>query len=163
MYGHPDIIGAMSIVGGQPRLVVGNEGGGYGVNPAAVAMKQAKILANLEPQKTRRLPLGFPATTVSASGTASVSTQPQVPFRPERLVIPSDYAGDLSITQLVVGKTNQLAASQPLPARAFTEFGWGMDMLLDTADVSQFVTLSLSNLSAAAIDFLGLFLGTAIE
>ncbi len=163
MYGHPDIIGALDIVGRAGYQVVVGANGGGGNAGEQIAMRQAKVLANLEPQKTRRLPLGFPSTSVTAASSASCSTQPQVPFRPERLVIPSDYAGDMSITALVVGKSNQLAASNPLPARAFTEFGWGMDMLLDTADVSQFVTLTLSNLSNADIAFLGLFLGTAIE
>jgi len=128
-----------------------------------LASKNATGVVNLPPTKSRRYPCGFPTTTVAAGGTATVIAQPQIPFRGERLVVPSDIAGALLITDVKVGKNSQLAAGNPLPARAYTEQGWGIDMHLDTADISQFVQLQLLNTSAHDLNFNALMLGRAVE
>lgn len=170
-----DLIGAADLVGGYDdeltqlfgarQLVVGAEGGSAGQQAAMrqLAMRNATALVDVAPTKSRRYPLGFPTTTVSASSTAAVSAQPQIPFRGERLIVPSDFAGALLITDIKVGKNSQLAAANPLPARAFTEFGWGVDLHLDTADISQFVTLNLSNTTAHDVTFNAMLIGRAVE
>jgi hypothetical protein len=128
-----------------------------------LAAKNASALVDLQPTKSRRYPLGFPTTTVTAGGNAAVAAQPQIPFRGERLIVPSDFAGSLLITDIKIGKNSQLAAANPLPARAFTEFGWGTDLHLDTADISQFVTLNLTSTSGHDISFNAVILGRAVE
>lgn len=159
------LFGAADIVG-RRELIVGADGSATPAAQAAMrelAMHNATGLVDLEPTKSRRYPLGFPSTTVVATLTAVTSAQPQIPFRGERLIIPSDFAGSLLINDIKVGKNSQLAAANPLPARAYTEFGWGTDMHLDTADISQFVTLNLENTSAHNVHFNGLILGRAVE
>ncbi len=169
-YHNQGMVGAADIIGNSPQLqalfgalrpIVGAEPAAQAV--AQLAMKNASALVDLEPTKSRRYPLGFPATTVTAALTGTSQTQPQIPYRGERLVIPSDFAGGMVLTDVKVGKNSQLAAANPLPCRAFTEQGWGTDLHLDTADISQFVSLSLSNISAHNIVFYALFLGRAVE
>lgn len=146
--------GAIDLVGAQ-----------YGGPSAAeLAARNATGVVDLVPTKSRKYPLGFPTTAIAASGgTGAISAQPQIPFRGERLIIPSDFAGALLITDLKVGKNSQLAAANPLPARAFTEQGWGVDLHLDTADVAQFVTLNLTNNASAIVTFNAVINGRAVE
>jgi hypothetical protein len=125
----------------------------------AVSARGAAIVKDTDPDRARRFPLGFATTTVTTLTVSTLSTQPQILFRAERLVIPSDFAGAFTITAIVVGQASQLAASNPLPARTYTEFGVGVDMHLDTADISQFVQLTLSNNSAHDVSFNGQFIG----
>jgi hypothetical protein len=125
----------------------------------AVSSRGAAIVKEEDPNKARRFPLGFATTIVTAGTVATLSTQPQILFRAERLVIPSDFAGGFTITAIIVGQASQLAAQNPLPARTYTEFGVGVDMHLDTADISQFVQLGLSNGSGHDITFNGQFIG----
>jgi len=157
---HDDVFGAADIIG---RLIVGAGGDPHDPATRELAMKHASALVDLAPTKSRRYPLGFPTTAVTAGLTAVASAQPQIPFRGERLIVPSDFAGGLLITDIKVGKNSQLAAANPLPARAFTEFGWGVDLHLDTADISQFVTLNLTNTSQHDITFNAVILGRAVE
>lgn len=165
-----DLVGAIDLVGGYAPQLPHGRGVAFGADPgggptaASLAARNATGVVDLVPTKSRRYPLGFPTTSItSGGGTAAISTQPQIPFRGERLIIPSDFAGSLLITDVKVGKNSQLAAANPLPARAYTEQGWGNDMHLDTADVSQFVTLNLTNNAGQNITFNGLFIGRAVE
>lgn len=125
----------------------------------AIRQRGAAIVKDEDPNRARRFPLGFATTTVTSATVATLSTQPQILFRPERLVIPSDFAGAFTVTSIIVGQASQLAAQNPLPARTYTEFGVGVDMHLDTADISQFVQLGLSNNSLHDVSFNGQFIG----
>lgn len=158
-----NLFGGVDLVGRRELVVGGADAPAAQEALRQLAMHNATAVVDLEPTKSRRYPLGFPTTTVSANSTATVSGQPQIPFRGERLIIPSDFAGSLLINDIKVGKNSQLAAANPLPGRAFTEFGWGTDMHLDTADVSQFVQLALENTSDHSLSFNGLILGRAVE
>lgn len=153
------IFGAIDLVGADPSQADAAKAAVV----QSLAAKGATAMINLPPTKSRRYPLGFPTTTVTASGTANITAQPQIPFRGERLVIPSDIAGGLLLTDVKVGKNSQLAAGNPLPGRAYTEQGWGVDMHLDTADISQFVQVNLSNTTGHDISFNALLLGRAVE
>jgi hypothetical protein len=114
--------------------------------------------------KGREYPLGFPATVLAAGQVASIVTQPQVPFRGRRLIVPSDIAGAILINDLKVGKNSMFAsASGPVPARGFTEFGVGVDLNLDTAQISQQISLNVQNVSGASVTFTAMLIGTAVE
>ena len=113
--------------------------------------------------KGREYPLGFPTTVLAAGSTTNVSTQPQVPFRGRRLIVPSDIAGSILINDLKIGKNSMFAASGPVPARTFTEFGVGVDLNLDTAQISQQISLNITNTSGASLNFNATLIGTAVE
>lgn len=116
------------------------------------------------PTKAREYPLGFDSGALVAAGaTAIVNSQPQVAFRTERLVIPSDIAGSFVVNDLLVGKNSQFANNTPVPARVFDEGAFGVRLKGDTAQVTMNVTLNVTNTSGAAIRFRACIIGTAVE
>jgi len=175
--GYRTLVGRTNLVGYQGsslddafsgRVVVGAEAQAMAQNQAAMerrlAEKHATAVVDTVPNKSRRWPFGFPAMPAApAGGTIVTSAQPQCLFRGERLVFPSDIAGGLDITDLKVGKTSQFAVQNPIPARAYSEMAWGVDLYLDTADVSMFVTLNVTNNSLAQIQVKAMLLGRAVE
>jgi len=180
---YDDIIGAMDIVGadvalgGDPLdalfagsrgpLVVGAESAmAQDQKDALLRQLAARHAAAVVPRqvtKSREYPLGFPQTAIAAGATATVTSNPQVPFRGRRLIIPSDIAGSVLINDLKVGKNSMFPTSNPVPGRAFTELGVGVDLNLDTAQISQLVSLNVTNTSGAAITFSAALIGTAVE
>jgi hypothetical protein len=89
--------------------------------------------------------------------------QPQVIFRPERLVVPSNLAIDFLITDIKVGKNSQLVSTGALPAVMFTEVAFGVRLKMDTCQISMFVTISVTNQNPAARNFQGGIVGPAVE
>ena len=130
---------------------------------ANLAARNSVAVVERRPMKARNYPLGFPETIIPAGATVPVSQRPQVPFRGQRLFIPSDISGYLVIMDIRVGKNSQLVASGPLPARMFSEVGVDSNLTLDTAQVSQDITLILRNISGAPVTFFGSLTGKAIE
>lgn len=171
-----DIIGAEDIVGaelafgghdeldsvfGARQLVVGAADANQ--VETQLAARHSAMLVQRQVTKAREYPLGFPTTAVAAGATATITSQPQTPFRGRRLIIPSDIAGSFLINDLKVGKNSMFPTSNPVPARAFTELGVGVDLNLDTAQISQIISLAVENTSGAALDFNAVLIGTAVE
>jgi hypothetical protein len=140
------------------------------------AMKQAKardllrrrvaagtLLRNVSPRSSREYALGLGSTSVTGNGSANINVQPQVIFRPERLVVPSNIAVDFLITDIKVGKNSQLVSTGALPAVMFTENAFGVRLKMDTAQISMFVTISVTNQNANARNFQGGLVGPAVE
>jgi len=134
---------------------------------AAIAQRRADagaLLHERAPTKSREYPLGFVSTTAVAAGaSARITTRPQVPFRIDRLVVPSDIAGLFTIDDVKVGKNSQFAAEGSVPARIFQENGVGVCLKGDTAQISMDVTLSVTNISGAAATFRAAIIGPAVE
>lgn len=166
-----DIVGAQDIVGanyarldnlfGYGGLAVGAEAGPELAQQ--IAARRAALVVEREVSKARVVPLGFPTTAVAAGANADIQTQPQTLFRAQRLVIPSDIAGAVLVRDLRIGARSVLPNANPVPGRMFTETTVGGDMNLDTAQVSQIITLSITNTSAAAITFNAGIYGTMAE
>lgn len=134
---------------------------------AVLARKVAQgslALQQNKPTRAREYPLGFvSAAPVAAGAQAQVVSQPQVVFRPARLVIPSDIAGQFVIDQLLVGKNSQFASAAPNPARVFAENAVGVGLGMDTAQISQNVTIVVTNIGGAAATFRASVIGPAVE
>ena len=135
------------------------------VPAAALALARNKaLLTTRGPTKARYYPLGVPATTVAAGAAATIALRPQVPYRAQRLVVPSDIAGSFVITDIRVGKNSQFVTSDPVPARAFQEdASSGIEFGFDTAQVSMDLSIAISNVSLAQQVFRACFLGAAVE
>ena len=118
---------------------------------------------SVNPRSSREYALGLGSTSVGGGNSANINVQPQVIFRPERLVVPSNVAVDFLITDIKVGKNSQLASTGALPAVMFTETAFGVRLKMDTAQISMFVTISVTNQNANARNFQGGFVGPAIE
>jgi hypothetical protein len=121
------------------------------------------LLRSVAPRSSREYALGLGSTSVAGNSSANINVQPQVIFRPERLVVPSNVAVDFLITDIKVGKNSQLASTGALPAVMFTETAFGVRLKMDTAQISMFVTISVTNQNANARNFQGGLVGPAVE
>lgn len=121
------------------------------------------LLRSVSPRSSREYALGLGSTSVGGGNSANINVQPQVIFRPERLVVPSNVAVDFLITDIKVGKNSQLASTGALPAVMFTETAFGVRLKMDTAQISMFVTISVTNQNPNARNFQGGLVGPAVE
>jgi hypothetical protein len=126
-------------------------------------VQSGAMLRSVPPRNAREYALGLGSTSVTGNSSANINVQPQVIFRPERLVVPSNIAVDFLITDIKVGKNSQLVSTGALPAVMFTEQAFGVRLKMDTAQISMFVTVSVTNQNAQARNFQGGLVGPAVE
>jgi hypothetical protein len=164
--------GGVEIVGQEDIRQMLNDAGVNGANSpdmqavlTALAANTFRAVRERGFYKRREVPLGFQsAAAIAAGATANVTTQPQVVFRPDRLVVPSDIAGSFDINDFVVGKNSQFASTAtPIPGRIFQEDAVNVSLLGDTAQISQNVTLNVTNFSGAPLTFRAAVIGPAVE
>jgi hypothetical protein len=131
---------------------------------AQILGRNAKLLRDVPPTSSRIFPLGFVSQgTVLPGAQAIIISRPQVIFRGERLSVPSDVAGDFTIDDVKVGKDSQFCAEGPIPARSLQENAWGVHFQLDTAQISQNIQLTVTNISGTARTFRAMLLGSVVE
>jgi len=121
------------------------------------------LLRTRGPTKARTYFMGFFSAAIPAAGQIAVTERPQVPFRPERFIVPSAFAPNFVINDLRIGKNSQLVTAQAVPAQAFQEDATNTPLGLDTAQVSQDITINVSNVSGAPADFRAALIGPAVE
>jgi hypothetical protein len=129
----------------------------------AKRVSAGSLLRGVPPRASREYALGLGSTSVAGNSSANINVQPQVIFRPERLVVPSNLAVDFLITDIKVGKNSQLVSTGALPAVMFTEVAFGVRLKMDTCQISMFVTISVTNQNPAARNFQGGIVGPAVE
>jgi hypothetical protein len=177
------------IVGGNGYRIMGNDGGrmliGDAVDdilavagldaddvPAAnkdaianmVRAQNALIVQDDPPNRARRFPLGFESDApIAAGATEQITARPQVLFKGQRLVVPSDIAGNFILEDLKVGKDSQFVADGPIPCRVLQENATNVDFDLDTAQISQDVTLIVTNIGGAPATFRASMWGKVAE
>ncbi len=111
----------------------------------------------------REFPMGFGLTAIPASTQQIINANPQVNFRPSRLLIPDTVAPSFMVNDFKIGMRSQLVAPGALPATSFTEKAVGTAMSLDTVNIGQFVTLDISNVSTQAANFSASLFGTTLN
>jgi len=81
--------------------------------------------------------------------TLNLVAQPQVVFRPEKLVLDDESAENFQVADVKVGKNSQFLSAAPMPGSLFkaATTPW---MKMDTAQVSMYVTVTLTNTSGVA-------------
>lgn len=169
-----DIVGAtpqrynpLQQLAAQRAALMAQQGGNGQANWNALAqqkmMQQGALLRTLNPTKARRQFLGMASTgTVAAAGTATITARPQsFAFKPERLFIPATIGPDFTITDIKVGNVSQLVQSGELPAEAFSQTSFGIEMDFDTVQTSQDFIIQVTNISGGARTFRALVLGRA--
>src|SRR6266540_1560123 len=109
----------------------------------------------------RRLALNFRQLAVPINTTSDLPTRPQLPFRPERLFVQSDIAGNFEIVDIIIGNRSQFAQATPLSARIAAETSFGFDLHMDTAMVAMDVVLRIANITGAPSDFRATIAGTS--
>jgi len=134
---------------------------------AAMAQRmvnQGLMVTQTQPTKAREFPLGFESPApVGPGATSSITSRPQVPFRGERLIVPSDIAGSFTLLDLRVGKNSQFSSSGAVPARTFQENAVGIRLQLDTAQISQDITINVQNIGGAPQTFRASLIGSALD
>jgi hypothetical protein len=168
--GDDDLVGDFMEIGEEAENMLALAGAGrrhprLSALQAMLANPQNRsILRTRGPTKARTYPLGFKSTAAIAGGAAfQVTERPQVPFRGERLIVPSDIAGSFEITDVRVGKNSQFVSAQAVPARAFQEDATNTPLGLDTAQVSQDITIAGNNILGAPAVFRATIIGAAVE
>jgi hypothetical protein len=164
------ILSGVDIVGAQ-RAHAARRGGQSAYNQAmrtAAAYKQAQsglVVREQNPTKARRLVLPMTSTGLVGAGTsATITARPQtIAFKPQRVTIPATIAPDFTIEDIKVGNKSQLAQSGSLPAEAFTQTSFGVEMDMDTVQTSQDFVIQLTNISGANRTFRAAVFGRAAD
>ena len=175
------IMGRYNILGDQrDRLVIGeaiddilavagldsDDVGDSAKQAIANKIKAANALLVVDdpPTNARRFPLGFESTGPIASGASvTITSRPQVLFKGQRLVLPSDIAGDFTIDDLKVGKDSQFVAEGSIPGRVLQENATMVDFDLDTAQISQDISIIITNIGGAPRTFRAALWGKVAE
>lgn len=129
----------------------------------ALLQRGAVLTGQYQPNKGREYPIGFGPVTCPVGTVVPITVQPQIVFRPERLIVPSDIAGQFDIVDIIVGKNPQVAANNPIAARTFDEQSVGVRLRMDTCQISQQIILRVTNVGGAPAVFRATMIGTAVE
>ncbi len=158
-----DLMGGRGGVAGWNMAIGADEQ----MNNALIQQKMAQnstLVREQSPATSREYPVGFDSVTpVPAGAVATIIQQPQVLFRSERFVVPSDIAGQFLILDIKVGKDSMFGAAGAVSARTFDERGVGVRLRLATAQVSQQLIVQVQNIGGADQRFFATMIGTAIE
>lgn len=125
-----------------------------------LAMRSAGAVIKRGLDRRRRYPLGVVPTTITAGNTATIPTTPQNLFRPERMVIPSDIAFDIGVTDVKVGNQSQFVETSEVPGTLFSEVAINTGVTFDTAEIGNQISVALRNKSLADVEFSAGFVGT---
>lgn len=150
-YGDEELIGDEQLIGadyvGEDPDIAQLLAMGAAPAPARLPGRRvATVQARQGLWKRHYLPLNLTSgTTVAAGATGTLQNNPQRLFKPSRLVIPSDVAGLFSVQNLFIGVKPQLVATGGMPGRLFSEQSFDTDFEGDTAQISQAVSVSVTN------------------
>lgn len=125
-----------------------------------LVMRSAGAVVKRGLDRRRRYPLGVVPTTITSGDTATIPTTPQNLFRPERLVIPSDIAFDIGVTDVKVGNQSQFVETSEVPGSLFSEVAINTGVTFDTAEIGNQISVALRNKSLADVEFTAGFVGT---
>lgn len=113
--------------------------------------------------RDRGLILGFGTQTgIAAGATVDFTANPQVPFRPKRVLIDTDQT-PIEVADIKVGKNSQLASAGGFPASGFQANAFDIGVKFDSAYPGlDIVTTITNNAAMAATVTVGMF-GYAAE
>lgn len=132
--------------------------------PSTAFRGQAAGVSIAEPTKGRILSLGFDSVaTIAAAAQSTVNSQPQVVFRPDRVIVPNSIAPSFLINDLKIGKNSMFISATAVPAQAFSHDAAGVGLKMDTAQVSQIISITVTNISAGALRFIAALTGPSVE
>ena len=98
--------------------------------------------------RDRGLILGFGTQTpVAAGATVDFTANPQVPFRPKRVVIDTDET-PIAVEDVKVGKNSQLASAGAFPGSAFAANAFDIGVKFDSAYPGLDIVVTVTNNAA---------------
>jgi hypothetical protein len=129
-----------------------------------VLANRGAVLQDREPSRSRHWMLNFDSgAAVAAGANIQLISRPQVIFRPERLVIGGAFAASFAVNDIKVGKNSQIVNAASGPGDAFAPTAFGVELRLDTCQVSQDIVLDVTNISGAPLRFMASMFGTGVE
>lgn len=158
--GHLDALisgdGTSEIIGAAPKAAAAKKKAAL----KQLAMRSAGAVIKRGLDRRRRYPLGVVPTTITSGDTETIPTTPQNLFRPERLVIPSDIAFDIGVTDVKVGNQSQFVETSEVPGSLFSEVAINTGVTFDTAEIGNQISVQVRNKSLADVEFTAGFVGT---
>jgi hypothetical protein len=153
-----------ALLGGPQRRTAGRSRYARARVAAAVAKAAAgaTVVRAERPTESRQLPIGFVSLAVAAGATVTVTTRPQILFRPTRLVIPSLTAPFFTIDDVKVGNKSQLIASGSIPAESFSQTAFNTPFKMDTCQISMDLIVETTNVDVAPHDFRATMFGDVV-
>jgi hypothetical protein len=136
----------------------GGSGASFGAADGSLAPNQSQF---------KRLPsvrhnlCGFQANVFAGAGTQTSTSRPQVRFKGNRLVLPSNTLAGTTISNFLVGAKPQYAASSVEPADMFEEQSTGAMWDMDVCEIGQLVTFSCTVTGATTV--YGTLVGEALD
>lgn len=122
----------------------------------------AAVVRSLPPTTARKMVLGVnSASTVASAASETITVRSQVLFRPTRLLVPDSITPAFIITDIKIGNKSQFAGAYSVPAAAFGE-AVDDDLMMDTIQVSQDISIAITNVSLAAVQFRAVLFGDAV-
>lgn len=104
------------------------------------------ITKHVTPMKKRRWPIAFGPTTVPPMMTITATAQVAALFRGEKLINTGDTT-NLMMSSLFVGSKSQLPkSSNPISVKAFSPQTLDSEMLMDTCQPDQSITVQVQNI-----------------
>ena len=156
--GHLDALisgdGTSEIIGAAPKSAAKKKA------LKQLAMRSAGAVIKRGLDRRRRYPLGVVPTTITSGDTETIPTTPQNLFRPERLVIPSDIAFDIGVTDVKVGNQSQFVETSEVPGSLFSEVAINTGVTFDTAEIGNQISVQIRNKSLSDVEFTAGFVGT---
>lgn len=146
--------GRMQITGKSTHQIVGQAGPVQGVYPGPAAYGGGGGGGpSLQPRSitdVRQFPIGFESASGIAPGAqTTITVQPQVFYRSERLAFAASIATNFDLNDFKVGKDSQLAVAGNIPAEVLDNRSTGVRMSFDTAQPGILLTLLATNSTAA--------------
>lgn len=115
------------------------------------------------PTRVRHITLGIPATIIVPGAMVTVCIQPYLTFRLQRIVLSDEIASSLLIHDLKIGKYCQFGNVEPIGGSVFAARAFPLPMNCDTAQLSQLISLTVSNTSMAGVLITGALQGLGVE
>lgn len=144
------LLDALSVSGAGTSELIGSEQR-EGARKAIEMIKARSgvALVHNKPNRKRLMPLGFTPTTILMANVGTIPAAPQHVYRTGRLMIPSDIAFDLGVTDFKVGNQSQFVQTTEVPAALFSEVAINTGVQFDTAEVGNQLSIAVRNKDAS--------------
>lgn len=117
------------------------------------------------PRPRRRLVLGWGSTQVPPRGRAIINVEPQCPFRPDRLMVPSDLAKYFRVDDFKVGRNYQATLFEGLTDASAENFSEVVDrgpVRMDRAQTGMYMSITVENDTDVSRTFQGAMAGEGL-
>lgn len=135
---------------------------GYGAGPVGIGQT---MLQQTQPTRDGQLVLPMSSSGVVTHATAAtITARSQIPaYRPERIVVANSIATSFTFSDIKVGNTSQFVQAGTIPAEAFIQGAFGVEMRMDTVQTAMDFVFQINNIDATTDhQFLSLVFGRSV-